>query len=184
MKTFSKGGVHPAENKIAANAPIEVMPIPKKAFIPVGQHLGAPAKPVVQKGDTIKVGTLLAKGESFISAHIHSSVSGKIEKIDHWIDASGYKRQMIIVGVEGDEWEESIDRTPEIVHEITLSKQEIIARIKESGIVGLGGATFPTHVKLMIPDGKKCDVLLINGVECEPYLTSDHRVMLERGEEM
>jgi len=184
LKTFSKGGVHPAENKIAANAPIEVMPIPKKAFIPVGQHLGAPAKPVVQKGDTVKVGTLLAKGESFISAHIHSSVSGKIEKIDHWMDTSGYKRQMIIVGVEGDEWEESIDRTPEIVREITLSKPEIIARIKESGIVGLGGATFPTHVKLMIPDGKKCDVLLINGVECEPYLTSDHRVMLERGEEM
>ncbi len=184
MKTFAKGGVHPAENKIAANAPVEVMPIPKKAYIPVSQHLGVPAKPVVKRGDMIKVGTLIAKGEAFISANVHSSVSGKVVKLDNWIDTSGYKRQMVIVDVDGDEWEESIDRTPDIVRDIKLSKEEIIARIKDMGVVGLGGATFPSHVKLMVPEGKKCDVLLINGVECEPYLTSDHRVMLERGEEM
>ena len=184
MKTFAKGGVHPAENKIAANAPIEVMPIPKKAFIPVSQHLGAPAKVMVKRGDEVKVGSLIAKGEAFISANVHSSVSGKVAKIDNWIDTSGYKRQMVIIDVIGDEWEESIDRSPKLVKEIKLSKQEIIARMKDMGIVGLGGATFPSHVKLMVPDGKKCEVLLINGVECEPYLTSDHRVMLERGEEL
>ena len=184
MKTFAKGGVHPAENKIAANAPIEVMPLPKKAFIPVSQHLGAPAKVMVKRGDEVKVGSLIAKGEAFISANIHSSVSGTVAKVDNWIDTSGYKRQMIVIDVVGDEWEESIDRSPDLVKEIKLSKQEIIARMKDMGIVGLGGATFPSHVKLMVPDGKKCEVLLINGVECEPYLTSDHRVMLERGEEL
>lgn len=184
MKTFAKGGVHPAENKIAANAPIEVMPIPKKAYIPASQHLGAPATVVVKRGDIVKTGTLLAKGEAFISANIHSSVSGKVAKIDNWIDTSGYKRQMVIIDVDGDEWEESIDKSQDIKREITLSKEEIITRVKEMGVVGLGGATFPSHVKLMVPEGKKCEALLINGVECEPYLTSDHRVMLERGEEM
>ncbi len=184
MKTFAKGGVHPAENKIAAKAPIEVMPIPKKAYIPVSQHLGVPATVIVKRGDMVKTGTLLAKGEAFISANIHSSVSGKVAKIDNWIDTSGYKRQMVIIDVEGDEWEESIDRSPDIKKEITLSKEEIVSRVKDMGVVGLGGATFPGHVKLMVPGGKKCDVLLINGVECEPYLTSDHRIMLERGEEL
>lgn len=184
MKTFAKGGVHPADNKIAANAPIEVMPLPKKAFISVSQHLGAPAKVIVKRGDEVKVGSLIAKGEAFISANIHSSVSGKVAKVDNWIDTGGYKRQMVIIDVVGDEWEESIDRSPDLMKKISLSKQEIITRIKEMGIVGLGGATFPSHVKLMIPDGKKCEVLIINGVECEPYLTSDHRIMLERGEEL
>ncbi len=184
MKTFAKGGVHPAEDKIASHVPIEVMPLPKKAYIPVLQHLGVPANPVVKRGDRVKTGTLIARGDAFIAAHVHSSVSGKVAKVDQWIDTSGYKRQMVIVDVEGDEWEESIDRSPDLVREIKLSREEIVSRIKEMGVVGLGGATFPSHVKFMLPPGKKCEVLLINGVECEPYLTSDHRVMLERGEEM
>lgn len=184
MKTFKIGGVHPEENKISANSPIEVMPIPQKVCIPVTQHLGAPSTLVVEKGATVKTGQLIAKSDSFICANVHSSVSGKVTKIDVATDTSGYKKLSVFIDVEGDEWEESIDRSTNIVSECKLSQSEIIEKIKEMGIVGLGGATFPTHVKLMVPKGKTAEVLIINGVECEPYLTSDHRVMLERGEEM
>ncbi len=184
LKTFKLGGVHPAENKISASAGIEVLPVPKVASIPIAQHLGAPARPLVDKGDVVKVGQQIAKGEAFISANIHSSVSGKVMKIDDVIDTSGYRRKAVVIQVEGDDWVETIDRSTEIKKEITLTQKEIIQKINEMGIVGLGGATFPSHVKLMVPEGKKAEVLIINGVECEPYLTSDHRLMLEKGEEM
>jgi Na+-translocating ferredoxin:NAD+ oxidoreductase subunit C len=184
LKTFARGGVHPDENKFSANAAIEVLPLPKQLVIPLGQNLGAPPKPLVKKGDIVKVGQLLAKGEAFISANLHSPASGKIAKIDDALDASGYRKPAIFIDVEDDLWEDSIDRSEDILREISLGKEEIIARVKECGIVGLGGATFPTHVKLMIPGGKTAEYLLINGVECEPYLTSDHRLMLEKGEEV
>lgn len=178
------GGVHPAENKISEKAEIKVLPLPKVASIPISQHLGAPAKEMVQRGDVVKVGQQIAKGEAFISANIHSSVSGKVARIDDVIDTSGYRRKAIIIQVEGDEWLEGIDRSPAVNKEITLTQKEIIQKINDLGIVGLGGATFPSHVKLMVPEGKKAEVLIINGVECEPYLTSDHRLMMEKGEEM
>lgn len=184
MKTFKLGGIHPGENKLSAGAAIEILPLPAQVCIPVSQSLGAPSKVVVEKGAVIKTGQLIAKGEAFISSNVHSSVSGKVTKIDSVIDTSGYKRPAVFIDVEGDEWEESIDRNQDIISEIIFSKEEIIRRLNEMGIVGLGGATFPSHVKLMIPEGKKADHLLINGVECEPYLTSDHRLMLERGREM
>ncbi len=184
MKTFKLGGVHPEENKISANKVIEVLPLPKQACVPVTQHLGAPSTIVVEKGATVKVGQLLAKSEGFIGANTHSPFSGKVSKIDTIIDTSGYRRPAVFIDVEDDEWDESIDRSSDIKYEINLSRLEIIDRIKAMGIVGLGGATFPSHVKLMVPEGKKAMVLIINGVECEPYLTSDHRLMLERGEEM
>jgi electron transport complex protein RnfC len=184
LMTFTIGGVHPEENKFSEHAPIVTLPLPKQAIIPLGQNLGAPPKPIVKKGDEVKVGQLIAQGEAFISANLHSPVSGKIAKIDDAVDSSGYRRMAIHIDVTDDVWDESIDTSPQIIREISLSKQEIIQRIKECGIVGLGGATFPTHVKLMIPDGKKAEYLIINGVECEPYLTSDHRLMLEKGEEM
>ncbi|MGB4204869.1 MAG: electron transport complex subunit RsxC [Bacteroidales bacterium] len=184
MKTFQMGGVHPPENKISEKAAIEVLPLPQKAFIPLGQNLGAPAKAVVDKGASVKVGQLIASGEAFISANVHSSVSGKVARIDDVLDHSGYRNKAIVIDVEGDEWEESIDRSPAVIRECNLSSEEIIQKIKEMGIVGLGGATFPTHVKLMVPTGKKAECLVINGVECEPYLTSDHRLMLEKGEEL
>lgn len=184
MKTFSLGGVHPAENKFSSDQEIKNLSLPKQVSIPVSQNLGAPSKPVVNKGDTVKVGQLIAKGEAFISANVHSSVSGKVFKVDNVVDTSGYKKPAIIINVEDDNWEESIDKSDELVKDIKLSKDEIIKKINEMGIVGLGGATFPSHVKLMVPEGKKADVLIINGVECEPYLTSDHRLMLERSEEL
>ena len=160
------------------------MALPDEVVIPLIQHIGAPATPVVAKGDKVLTGQLLAQSMGFVSANIHSPISGTVKSIDLYPNGQGLLRQAIIIKREGDEWIESIDRTPEFKRECTLAPTEIINKIKEAGIVGLGGATFPTHVKLSIPDGQKAEILIINGVECEPYLTSDYRTMMERGEEM
>lgn len=184
LKTFSLGGVHPPENKLSADKAIEPLAIPKQAFVPLNQNLGAPGIAQVAKGDEVKVGQLLAKGEAFISSNVHSPVSGKVLKIDNVQDPTGYKRPAIVINVDGDEWLENIDRSEQLVKDIKLNQKEIVDKIHEMGIVGLGGATFPSHVKLMVPDGKKAEVLIINGVECEPYLTADHRLMVEKGDEI
>jgi electron transport complex protein RnfC len=184
LKTFKLGGVHPPENKFSADAAIEILPIPKRAYVLTSQHLGIPATILVKRGDDVKTGQLIAKNSGFISANIHSPVTGKVFKIEDVIDPSGYKRPAIIIDTTEDIWEEGIEPSDKIEREITLSREEIIRRINELGVVGLGGATFPTHVKMMIPEGKNAELLIINGVECEPYLTSDHRLMLEKGEQI
>jgi len=184
LKTFPIGGIHPPENKITAGIGILYLPIPESVTIPVSQHIGAPAVTIVNKGDYVKTGQVIATSKGFVSSNIHSSVSGKINKIDSIIDTTGYKQTAVFIDVEGDEWMETIDRSSELTREIKLSPEEITKRCLDSGIVGLGGATFPSHVKLTVPDGKKCNILIINGVECEPYLTSDHRLMVEKGEEV
>ncbi len=184
MKTFQLGGVHPEENKLSTQASIEVFPLPKQVTVFLNQHLGAPATPIVEKGMAVKTGQLIAKAEAFVCANIHSPVSGVVNKIDTVKDMFGYAKPAIIIDVEGDEWVDNVDLTSTIKREITLSKTEIVDKLKEMGIVGLGGATFPTHIKYMIPEGKKAEYLIINAVECEPYLTSDHRVMLEHTEEI
>jgi electron transport complex protein RnfC len=184
LKTFKIGGIHPADNKLSADSAIQTLPLPAEVKIPVAQHIGAPAQPVVAVGDQVKVGQLIAQAAGFVSANVHSPVSGKVKKIEDIIDGNGYKKQAIIITVEGDEWDESIDRSIGIKRDISLSPAEICKKIGEMGLVGMGGATFPTHVKLAVPEGKKCEALVINGVECEPYLTSDHRLMLEKGDEV
>lgn len=187
MKTFSKGGVHPDENKLSAGSAIREAGLPKQAVFSMFQHIGAPAKPVVAKGDEVKVGTLLAEAGGFVSAPVYSSVSGKVSKIDNVLDASGTCRQAVIVDVEGDEWEESIDRSPALVRmeeRPELDAAAIVQKVKEAGIVGMGGATFPCHVKLTPPPGSKAEYVIINAVECEPYLTADHRLMLEHPDEI
>lgn len=184
LKTFKLGGVHPAENKLSADKAIEKLALPKSVFIPVAQHIGAPAQALVKKGDQVKVGQLVAKSGGFVSANIHSSVSGTVKKVDLAMDSSGYPKQGILIDVEGDEWETGIDTSSTLVKNFETDPKKIIDRINEAGVVGLGGATFPTHVKLVPPQGMKAEVLLINGVECEPYLTSDHRVMLEKADEL
>ena len=184
MKTFRIGGVHPAENKLSAGKAIRVAELPKQAVFPLSQHIGAPAVPVVKKGDAVKVGTKIAEAGGFVSAAVFSSVSGKVNKIDNVVDASGYRKPAIFIDVEGDEWEDSIDRTPSLVRECRFSPEEIVAKIKDAGVVGMGGACFPTHVKLTPPPGCKAECVIINGVECEPYLTADHRLMLEKTEEI
>lgn len=184
LKTFPKGGVHPKENKFSAGKKIETIELPKQVNIPLAQHIGAPSEPVVAKGDTVKVGQLIAKSTGFVSANIHSSVSGKVLKIDKVLDSSGYKQNCVIIDVDGDEWSETIDRSSELNSNIEISAEEIRAKVLANGIVGLGGATFPTHVKLSVPPGKTCKYLVINAVECEPYLTADHQLMLEKADEI
>lgn len=184
LKTFARGGVHPPENKLSSKKKIQNLPLPETAVIPLGMHLGVPAKCTVNKGDEVKVGQLLATAEGFVSANIHSPFSGKVLKVDKALDASGYKRPAVHIQVKDDEWLSTIDTTTQLKKECKLDPDEIIKRINEAGIVGLGGATFPSHVKLSIPRGKKAENLLINGVECEPYLTSDHMLMMEKGEEL
>jgi len=163
---------------------IRVAPLPGQAVIMLGQSLGASSLPVVSVGDVVKVGTLIAKKNGFISANVHSSVSGTVAKIDDVVDASGYKRPAMFIDVDGDDWEPTIDRSVDLKKEIEINKEEILARITRFGIVGLGGATFPTQIKLTPPPGKAAEVLIVNAVECEPYLTSDHQLMLEKGEEI
>jgi len=185
MSTFKKGGVHPKDNKVySAHQPIIECGLPKQAIIPLAQHIGAPAKPIVQKGDKVKVGQLIAEAGGFVSANVHSGVSGTVTKIDTTIDAWGMRMPAIFIDVEGDEWMEGIDRTSDVVRECNIETKAIIDRIAKAGIVGLGGACFPTHVKLCPPPGQKAEVLIVNGVECEPYLTCDHQLMLEHAEEI
>ncbi|MBQ7894308.1 MULTISPECIES: electron transport complex subunit RsxC [Alistipes] len=184
MKTFPMGGVHPSENKLSCAKPIEVLPLPEVVTIPLAQHIGAPAVAKVAKGDKVLTGQLIAEAGSFMSANIHSPVSGTVTAVDMVPNGQGLRQMMITIKREGDEWAEGIDRSETLVKVCPLSAQEIVAKIKDAGIVGMGGATFPTHVKLSVPPGKKAECVIINGVECEPYLTSDHRTMLEHGEEL
>ncbi len=183
-ETFTLGGIHPAENKITAGKQIIDLPVPPVATIPVLQHIGTPAKIIVKKGEKVKTGQLIANSEGFISANIHSSVTGTVTKVEKLIDSSGYKRMAVEIETTTDEWMEQIDHDLKPVLDISLTTPEIMVRIWESGIVGLGGATFPSHVKMAFPRGKKVELLIINGVECEPYLTADHALMLEKGEEI
>ncbi len=184
MKTFKMGGVHPEENKISNDAAIEVMPVPAQMVVLMNQHLGAPATPIVQKGDKVKVGQLIGEAQAFMCANVHSPVSGTVLKVEPCKDAFGLAKPAVYINVEGDEWMETIDRTPDIKRECTLEPKEIVAKLKEMGIVGLGGATFPAHIKYNVPEGKKAEYLIINAAECEPYLTSDFRVMMEHAEEV
>ena len=184
LKGFSKGGVHPPAFKISRAEAIVELPPPEIAIIPLSQHIGAPAVPCVAKGDRVLVGQLIAAADGFVSANVHSSVSGTVTAVGEIPDAGGVRRPAITIAVEGDRWLDIIDRSESLVKECHLTRDEIITRIKNAGVVGMGGATFPTHVKLSVPAGKKAEFLIVNGVECEPFLTADHRVMLERGAEM
>ena len=187
IKTFSMGGIHPQENKLTHEVPTIVAELPKQAIFPLGQHIGAPAKPVVQKGDKVKVGTMIAEAGGFVSAPIFSSVSGTVFKIDTAIDATGYRKPAIIINVEGDEWEESIDRSnklEEVAAHPDLTPEVIVERIKNAGVVGMGGACFPTFIKLTPPPTAKAECVIINAVECEPYITADYRLMMEHADEI
>ena len=185
MKTFPMGGVHPSDNKQWSKcSAIEAMELPDVVNIPLAQHIGAPATAVVKKGDSVVVGQIIAEPTGFMSAAIHAPISGTVTAVDMQVNGQGLRQMMITIKREGDEWDAAIDRSPELVTECNLEPKEIIEKIKAAGIVGMGGATFPTHVKLSIPDGKRAEILIINGVECEPYLTSDYRTMLERGEQL
>ena len=182
--TFPQGGIHPEKFKLSSENPIEQAPIPDQVYISLQQHRGKPAIPVVEKGDKVKVGTLIAVADGDFSANVHSSVSGEIKKIDYILNEFGFPQKAIIIKVEGDEWEDAIDCSPDIISEITKDKEEILAAVKKAGIIGLSGSAFPTAMKMNVPEGKVIDTIILNGIECEPYFTTDDRVMQENAEEV
>ena len=184
LKTFPKGGIHPPENKITSSKAIKRMPVPKVVYVPIAQHIGIPSEIVVDRKDKVVKGQVVAKSGGFVSSNIHTPVSGTVTKLDMIIDSSGYKKQCIVIRT--DQKDEANFEEPDLPlkKEITMDQKDILQHISDSGIVGLGGATFPSHVKLDLKNDNKVDCLVINGVECEPYLTADHRLMLEKAEEI
>jgi electron transport complex protein RnfC len=185
LKTFTLGGIHPPDEKLSSGSAIVPLPLPEQVKIPLSQHIGVPALPLVKKGDRVKVGQLVGEAAGFISANVHSSVSGVVVNVEAVVDTSGYARPAVVIRVEGDEWDKSIGRqeTPDR-YLSAFSREEILTAVQAAGIVGMGGATFPTRVKLSPPAGSHPELLIINGVECEPFLTADHRLMIEKSREL
>lgn len=181
LLTF-RGGIHPPYKKEYSNQKaIEKAENPKVVYIPLQQHIGAPASPIVQVGDSVKVGQKIGEQQGFVSCNVHSSVSGKVVAIKECEVAGGTGVCVVIENDFLEEKHESVKPKGELDN---LTKEEIVSIIKEAGIVGMGGATFPTHVKLSPPPDKNIDVVILNGAECEPYLTADHRLMLENPEDV
>ncbi len=181
LATF-KGGTHPPEKKeLSKDSPIEVLSEPEKVIIPLSQHTGAPCKPAVNVGDTVKKGQLIGTPEGFVSAAVHSSVSGKVTGIENvQLPTGRFSQAIVIENDKQNEWTNLKDN-PDYMN---LSPEELKNKIKEAGIVGLGGAAFPTHVKLSPPKEKPIDIVILNGAECEPYLTADYRLMIEKTSEV
>lgn len=177
------GGVHPGYNKdLARNLGIEEMPLPEKLVVYFTQNLGAPPQPIVEKGDEVKKGQVIAEPGGFVSAPVHAPTSGKIKSIDVYPHPVGTDMPAAVIIPDGaDEWADECDAERDIS---SLEGEEIKKLIHGGGLVGMGGASFPTHVKLSPPEDKKIDLLILNGAECEPYLTADHRLMLERPDEI
>jgi len=184
LKTFPKGGVHPHENKLTSSKAIKKLPIPKFVYVPVSQHIGIPSTIVVERKEKVEIGQVIAKSGGYVSSNIHSPVAGTVTKLDKIIDSSGYKKQCIVIRTDAKNSSNYKEVEFPLKEKIELSPGEILQQITDCGIVGLGGATFPSHVKLIIKEDKKIDYIIINGVECEPYLTADHRLMLEKANEI
>ncbi len=174
------GGVHPPEHKDTSISAIEVMAAPKKVYVPFSQHTGRPAKPLIKKGDEVKIGMKIGEPDGLISAAVHASISGKVvDIVDHPHPVIGMSLCCVIEGGDTEDWVSDLQSDLNIEG---LSKSQLLDAITQSGIVGLGGAAFPSHVKLSPPKGKDIDTLIINGCECEPILTADHRLMMEQSE--
>jgi len=180
--THKSHGVHPPENKKSRTKKIKNALLPKQVILPVSQHIGAPAKPLVTIGDNVKTGQKIAEAGGFVSAPIHATISGKVTKIIQTVSSVTSKIGDAIV-IESDEKDTWI-KLHQTKNPTKLTNDELLKLIQDAGIVGLGGATFPTHVKLQPPPEKKIDTIIVNGCECEPYITSDHRLMLEHGDEI
>ncbi len=181
-KTF-KHGVHPPEHKDETNdLPVRQFPFAPVIILPMAQHIGAPSKIVVREGQEVVRGQLLAEADGYVSVPTHAPISGRVRKIGNVPTISGQMSTGIYLEAFPSSSQEVYEGTP--VDLDTASPEEILQGIQRAGIVGLGGAAFPTHVKLKIPENKTCEILLINGIECEPYLTTDHRVMLEQADDI
>ena len=172
----TRGGVHAPHNKNTAHKQSVEMPVPKTVVLPMTQHIGAPCAPIVKVGDTVDVGQCIAKSDAFVSAPIHASVSGTVKKIDKITMPNGSRVDAIFIESDGEQRVSPDVKPPEV-----NSLSDLIAAVRESGLVGLGGAGFPTAVKLSIPPDKNVDTMIVNVAECEPYITSDHREAIENG---
>ncbi len=182
-KNTFKHGIHPPERKDETNGlPIRQFPFSPVIILPMVQHIGSPSEIIVREGQEVDRGQLLAKATGYVSVPIHAPISGTVRKIANVPSISGKMVQGLYLEAFPSSSQEVLEGKPIDVD--TATQDEILQGIQDAGIVGLGGAAFPTHVKLKVPDGKHCDVLMINGVECEPYLTTDHRVMLEQAEDI
>ncbi|MCD6527269.1 MAG: electron transport complex subunit RsxC [Desulfuromonas sp.] len=181
QKTFV-GGVHPADSKHDSDTkPIEACPLPEQLIIPLSQHIGAPAEALVKAGDLVFKGQTIAKASAFVSVPIHASTSGQVIAVEPRLHPCGKMLPAIVIEADGeDHWDPSLEG----IDPAQWTGDELRQRISDAGIVGMGGATFPTHVKLSPPEDKLIDTLMINGVECEPYLTADHRLMLEQSDKI
>ena len=184
MKLFSfKGGVHPPEMKeLAEDSPIRKAEIPKNLTLPLVQHIGAPCKATVEVGQQVREGQVIGETQAFVTAPVHAPVSGKVKKIENVLHPLGIKVPAVLLEV--DEGEEKEYMEPLGDDPAKLDPKQMLERVQQAGIVGMGGATFPAHVKFAPPKEKKIDTFIINGCECEPYLTADYRVMLERGDDV
>lgn len=182
LKSFL-GGVHPADGKsLASGSPVEVLPPPAELVVPMAQHIGKPAKAVVKKGDVVKKGQLIGEASGPVSAAVHAPVSGSVTKVDRIPGIFGRHVEAVFLANDGkEEWHESVHAD---CPDAAVTPEEARKRIAGAGLVGMGGATFPTSVKLSPPKGKNIEILVINGVECEPYLTSDYRLMIERPDDI
>ncbi|MFC1693755.1 electron transport complex subunit RsxC [Candidatus Latescibacterota bacterium] len=177
------GGVHPDDAKSLSNTcAIDEMPLPSEVVLPVSQHIGAPTRIVVQKGDQVKKGHVIAEAGGFVSAPIHASISGTVKAVEPRISPLGSKIDSVVIESNGeDTWADGLDLPRDI---FSMNPDKMREAIQAAGIVGLGGAAFPTHVKLSPPDNKPIDTVILNGVECEPYSTCDHLLMLERSQDI
>jgi len=183
MRTF-RGGIHPKGNKKqTASKPIVDLAPTEELVYPLSQHIGAPAVPCVKAGDSVLMGQKIAEANGFISAHIHASVSGKVKAIEKRLHPNGVVMECIVLENDGLDTPVPELLEPECDYK-KLSPKELLAKIQEAGIVGMGGAGFPTHAKLAPPPEAKIEYVIVNGAECEPYLTSDYRAMLETPEEI
>lgn len=181
-KSF-RGGAHPPEEKHwTEHQSIEEPPLPDKVIIPLQQHIGAPAEPTVEKGDSVLKGQTIGKSDKFVSVPAHASISGTVVAVESRPHPLGTNLLSIVIENDGeDKWNKAIKPTSNFMD---LSPNKMKKRIQEAGIAGMGGAAFPSHVKLSPPAEKPIEIALLNGVECEPYLTADHRLMLEKPDEI
>jgi len=183
-----KSGVHPRENKhYTESLPIEFLPEPSEVFIPLQQHIGAPCKPLVEPGDEVEVGQVIGSTDAFVSSPVHATIAGKVKDISNYQSPTGARTLMVHIVTPKEEENDTTEPTVEQKEETdwtALSIDELKSRIKNAGIVGLGGAAFPTHVKLSPPEDKPIDTFILNGCECEPFLTADHRTMVENPEKV
>jgi len=182
LQTFKQGGIHPPENKLTCTKPIRSLPIPQTVYVPIAQHIGIPSEIVVEVKQKVEAGQMIAKSGGYVSSSIHSPVAGTVTKLDKIIDSSGYKKQCIVIRSDAAEIADRAELP--LKTEIEMDAEAILNQINSCGIVGLGGATFPSFVKLHVDPKSKIDTLLINGVECEPYLTADHSLMLAKAPEI